>query len=178
MSGATEQMFSQEHLWIVVREHDGSGQRSTTGRLPFELNGTSEREADGLTPEAERLEKLFLAPAPNTDDLKGETERDGVPEQKFESVEGSGVLVTWVSTTSQDYFEQCWFKFGGVEICKTRSEMGMSKQDAWKNRDFIILGGSTVAEFVLDAFLALTRSWLPRTMCLTVCTLISARCSG
>ena len=31
--------------------------------------------------------------------------------------------------------------------------MGMSKQDAWKNRDFIILGGSAVAEFVTDAFL-------------------------
>ena len=64
MSGATEQMISQEHLWIVVSEHDGSGQGSTTGRLPFELDGTSEREPDGLTPEAEHLEKLFLAPAP------------------------------------------------------------------------------------------------------------------
>ena len=31
--------------------------------------------------------------------------------------------------------------------------MGMSKQDAWKNRDFIILGDSAVAEFVTDAFL-------------------------
>ena len=48
---------------------------------------------------------------------------------------------------------QCWSKFGGVEICKTRSAMGLSKQDACKNRDFIILGGSAVAEFVTDAFL-------------------------
>ena len=81
-SGATEQMISQEHLWFVVREHDDSGQGSTTGRIPFQLDGTSEREPDGLTPEAERLEKLFLAPVPNMDDLKGEMERDGVPEQK------------------------------------------------------------------------------------------------
>ena len=153
MSGAIEQMISQEHLWIVVREHDDSGQGNTTGRLPLELDGTSERAPDGLTLEAERVEKLFQAPAPNMDDLKGETERDGVPEQKIDSAEGSGELVTWVSTTSQGYFEQCWFKFGGVEKCKTRSEMGMSKQDAWKNRDFIILGGSAVAEFVTDAFL-------------------------
>ena len=83
MSGATEQMISQEHLWIVVREHDDSGQGSTTGRLPFELDGTQEREPDGLTPEAERLEKLLLAAAPNMGDLKVETERDSVPERKF-----------------------------------------------------------------------------------------------
>ena len=153
MSGATEQMISQEYMWIVVREHDDSGQGSTTGRLPFELDGTSDREPDGLAPETESIEKLFLAPDPNMDDLKGETERDGLPEQKFDSAEGSGALVTWVSTTSQDYFEQCWFKFGGVEMCKTRSEMGMSKQDTWKYRDFIILGGSAVVEFVKDAFL-------------------------
>ena len=60
---------------------------------------------------------------------------------------------TWVSTTSQGFFVHCWSKFGGVEISKTRSEMGMSRPDAWKNRDFIILGGSAVAEFVTDAFL-------------------------
>ena len=75
MSGAAEQMISQEHLRIVVCAHDDSGQGSTTGRLPFELDGTSEREPDGLTPEAERLEKLLLAAAPNMGDLKGETER-------------------------------------------------------------------------------------------------------
>ena len=42
---------------------------------------------------------------------------------------------------------QCWSKFDGVEICKTRSAMGTSEQEAWKNRDF------TVAEFVTDVFL-------------------------
>ena len=126
----------------------------------------------GPKPDAERL-----AAALNMDDLKGVSERCDTLERKFDCTDGSSVLVTWVSTTSQDYFEQCWFKFGGVEICKTRFEMGMSKQDAWKNRDFIILGDSAVAEFVTDAFLG-TRSWLPRTMWLTVCTMISARCSG
>ena len=29
----------------------------------------------------------------------------------------------------------------------------MSEQDAWKNRDFITLGGPAVAEFVTDVFL-------------------------
>ena len=31
--------------------------------------------------------------------------------------------------------------------------MGTSKQDTWKIRDFITLGGSAVAEFVTGAFL-------------------------
>ena len=86
------------------------------------------------------------------DDLKGKTERGGFPERKFDSAVSSGALATWVSPTSQGYFVQWWSKFGGVEMCKTRSAMGISKQDAWKNRDFIILGGSAVAEFVTDAF--------------------------
>ena len=52
-----------------------------------------------------------------------------IPERKFESVEGSGVMVTWMPTTTQGFFVQCWPKFGGAEICKTRSTMGMSKQE-------------------------------------------------
>ena len=92
MSGATEQMIRQEHLWIVVCEHDDSGQGSTTGRLPFELKSTSKREPDGPTLEAERVEKLFLAAAPSMGDLKGETERGGVLDRKFDSAEGSGCL--------------------------------------------------------------------------------------
>merc|ERR1719446_1837194 len=43
--------------------------------------------------------------------------------------------------------------FGGVEICKTRLAMSMSERDAYKNRDFITLGGSAIAEFVADVFL-------------------------
>ena len=69
------------------------------------------------------------------------------------SAEGSGALSTGVMPTSQGYFVQGWFKFGGVEICKTRFAMGMSEQDARKNRDVNTLGGSAVAEFVADVFL-------------------------
>ena len=71
MSDATEQMIRQEHLFIVVCGHDDSDKVSTTGRLLFELDGTSRREPDGPTPEAERLEKSFLATALNMDDLDG-----------------------------------------------------------------------------------------------------------
>ena len=42
---------------------------------------------------------------------------------------------------------------GGIKMCKTRSAMGMSKQDTWRIRDYITLGGSAVAEFVTGAFL-------------------------
>ena len=59
MSDATEQMIRQEHLFIVVCGHDDSDKGSTTGRLLFELDGTSKREPDGPT-----LEAL------NKDDLK------------------------------------------------------------------------------------------------------------
>merc|ERR1711904_599580 len=55
--------------------------------------------------------------------------------------------------TLQGYFVQGWFKFGGVEICKTRLAMMMSEKDAWNRRDAITLGGSAVAEFVADIFL-------------------------
>ena len=48
---------------------------------------------------------------------------------------------------------QGWFKFGGMEICKTRFAMEMSDQDAWKNRDFTTLGDSAVAEFVTEVLL-------------------------
>jgi solute carrier family 25 phosphate transporter 3 len=49
---------------------------------------------------------------------------------------------------------QGWFKFGGVEICKTKfAQMMGSEQKAYDNRDVITLGGSAVAEFVADIFL-------------------------
>jgi len=66
---------------------------------------------------------------------------------------GTAALFTGVMPTFQGYFVQGWFKFGGVEICKTRIAMGMSERDAYKNRDFITLGGSAIAEFVADVFL-------------------------
>ena len=73
------------------------------------------------------------------------------------SAEGSGAMFTGVMPTFQGYLVRGGFKFGGVEICKSRSAMGMSEQDAWKNRDFIALDGSAVAEFVIDVFLCPAR---------------------
>merc|ERR1712232_114208 len=67
--------------------------------------------------------------------------------------EGTAALFTGVMPTFQGYFVQGWFKFGGVEICKTRLAMMMTEEQAWKNRDLITLGGSAVAEFVADVFL-------------------------
>merc|ERR1719160_991863 len=67
--------------------------------------------------------------------------------------EGRGALLTGVIPTFQGYFVQGWFKFGGVEICKTKIAQSMSEADAYKRRDFITLGGSAIAEFVADVFL-------------------------
>jgi len=70
------------------------------------------------------------------------------------AAEGSGALFTGVMPTFQGYFVQGWFKFGGVEICKTRFAMACaSEKDAFNKRDIITLGGSAVAEFVADIFL-------------------------
>jgi len=68
--------------------------------------------------------------------------------------EGSAALLTGVVPTFQGYFVQGWFKFGGVEICKTKfAQMCSSERDAYQKRDVITLGGSAVAEFVADIFL-------------------------
>ena len=69
------------------------------------------------------------------------------------SAKGSGALFTGVMPTFQGFLVQGFFKFGGMEICKTRFAMEMRELDAWKNRDFITLGGSAVAEFVTDVFM-------------------------
>merc|ERR1712070_392204 len=69
------------------------------------------------------------------------------------ATEGRGALLTGVIPTFQGYFVQGWFKFGGVEICKTRLAMMMTEEQAWRNRDAITLGGSAIAEFVADVFL-------------------------
>lgn len=67
---------------------------------------------------------------------------------------GNAALFTGVVPTFQGYFVQGWFKFGGVEICKTKfAQMMSSEQAAYNNRDVITLGGSAVAEFVADIFL-------------------------
>ena len=36
---------------------------------------------------------------------------------------GSGAMVTWMPTTTQGFFAKCLSKFGGMEMCKTRSDM-------------------------------------------------------
>merc|ERR1712183_1048723 len=69
------------------------------------------------------------------------------------ATEGSGALFTGWMPTFQGYFVQGWFKFGGVEICKTRFSMAAGEKSAWENRNAIPLGGSAVAEFVADIFL-------------------------
>merc|ERR1719356_2367573 len=72
----------------------------------------------------------------------------------IKSAEGTGALFTGAMPTFQGYFVQGWFKFGGVEICKTKfAQMCSSERSAYKNRDLITLGGSAVAEFVADIFL-------------------------
>ena len=111
---------------------------------------------------------------------------------KFDSAEGSCVLATGLSISSQG-FAKCWSKFGGMELCKTRSAMAMNKQDAWKIRVLFVLGSSAVAEFATEVFWKLAvrgmsqfpatkmgrwpldRSLLPSTIWPTIC-LISARC--
>merc|ERR1719433_2700005 len=69
--------------------------------------------------------------------------------------EGSGALLTGIIPTFQGYFVQGFFKFGGVEICKTQfaKKLCSSEKEAWEKRDMITLGGSAVAEFVADVFL-------------------------
>merc|ERR1712113_164415 len=68
--------------------------------------------------------------------------------------EGRGALITGWLPTFQGYFVQGWFKFGGVEICKTKFAQAMdSERKAWQNRDAITLGASACAEFVADVFL-------------------------
>jgi len=70
------------------------------------------------------------------------------------ATEGSGALLTGIIPTFQGYFVQGFFKFGGVEICKTQfAKACSSEKEAWEKRDMITLGGSACAEFVADVFL-------------------------
>merc|ERR1712187_532829 len=69
------------------------------------------------------------------------------------SAEGTAALFNGWMPTFQGYFVQGWFKFGGVEICKTRFAIAAGEKSAWENRNAITLGASAVAEFVADIFL-------------------------
>ncbi|KAL7544147.1 hypothetical protein ACHAWF_007536 [Thalassiosira exigua] len=75
----------------------------------------------------------------------------------FNSVRNAGgmaALTTGAMATFQGYFVQGFFKFGGVEVMKTKLAQSCStEEDAYKNRDVITLGGSAAAEFVADIFL-------------------------
>jgi len=67
--------------------------------------------------------------------------------------EGAGALLTGLGPTAQGYFIQGWFKFGGVELFKTKWSIAMGEESAWKNRTAITLGASACAEFIADIFL-------------------------
>jgi len=67
--------------------------------------------------------------------------------------EGAGALLTGLGPTAQGYFIQGWFKFGGVELFKTKMAISMGEEKAWNNRTAITLGASAMAEFIADIFL-------------------------
>jgi len=69
------------------------------------------------------------------------------------NAEGFGALTTGAMATFQGYFVQGFFKFGGVEVMKTKLAQRMSEEEAYKKRDVIALGGAACAEFVADVFL-------------------------
>ncbi|CAK0807835.1 unnamed protein product [Prorocentrum cordatum] len=67
--------------------------------------------------------------------------------------EGAGALLTGLGPTCQGYLVQGWFKFGGVEVFKTKIAAALGEQKAWDNRTPITLGASAMAEFIADIFL-------------------------
>merc|ERR1719229_868951 len=73
--------------------------------------------------------------------------------RKVAAEEGAGALLTGLGPTCQGYFVQGWFKFGGVEIFKTKIAASLGEQKAWDNRTAITLGASAMAEFIADIFL-------------------------
>jgi len=69
------------------------------------------------------------------------------------AAEGSGALLTGLGPTCQGYFVQGWFKFGGVEVFKTKITKAIGEEAAWNNRNAITLASSACAEFIADIFL-------------------------
>jgi len=67
--------------------------------------------------------------------------------------EGAMALSTGLGATAVGYFIQGWFKFGGVELIKTKAAAAFGEQKAWDNRTAIYLGAAAGAEFVADVFL-------------------------
>merc|ERR1712182_192457 len=69
------------------------------------------------------------------------------------AAEGSGALLTGLGPTCQGYFVQGWFKFGGVEVFKTKITKAIGEEAAWNNRNAITLVSYACAEFIADIFL-------------------------
>eukprot|EP00339_Tiarina_fusa_P027623 CAMPEP_0117021260 /NCGR_PEP_ID=MMETSP0472-20121206/16057_1 /TAXON_ID=693140 ORGANISM="Tiarina fusus, Strain LIS" /NCGR_SAMPLE_ID=MMETSP0472 /ASSEMBLY_ACC=CAM_ASM_000603 /LENGTH=331 /DNA_ID=CAMNT_0004726685 /DNA_START=6 /DNA_END=1001 /DNA_ORIENTATION=+ len=69
------------------------------------------------------------------------------------SAEGVGALATGLGPTAAGYFVQGWFKFGGVELFKTKIASAIGEQRAWDNRTAIYLASAAGAEFIADIFL-------------------------
>ena len=73
--------------------------------------------------------------------------------RKVVADEGVGVLATGLGATAAGYFVQGWFKFGGVEVFKTKIAGALGPQKAWENRTVIYLASAAMAEFIADLFL-------------------------
>lgn len=69
------------------------------------------------------------------------------------AAEGAGALATGLGPTVAGYFIQGWFKFGGVELFKTKAAGYLGDEKAWANRTAIYLGSAAAAEFIADIFL-------------------------
>jgi len=67
--------------------------------------------------------------------------------------EGAMALTTGLGATAIGYFIQGWFKFGGVEFFKIKTVESIGEEAAWKNKTFIYLGSSAIAETIADIFL-------------------------
>lgn len=67
--------------------------------------------------------------------------------------EGAGALATGLGPTVAGYFVQGWFKFGGVEVFKTKIAAALGDQRAWDNKTAIYLASAAGAEFIADVFL-------------------------
>lgn len=67
--------------------------------------------------------------------------------------EGAMALSTGLAATGVGYFIQGWFKFGGVEVFKTKTAAAIGEKKAWENRTAIYLGAAAGAEFIADIFL-------------------------
>ena len=69
------------------------------------------------------------------------------------AAEGVMALATGLGPTAAGYFVQGWFKFGGVEVVKTKMATYLGERKSWENRNAIYLAAAASAEFVADIFL-------------------------